>query len=133
MTKFYIGSSLNNSKIVEEYTGLLEEKGWSQTYNWLKNIHNEISKKELKSYAKEELEGIKEADVVIIYLPAGRGAHVELGLALGLSKNIFLCANDKSEFSVFKTVSFYELPEIKKLVGTPQENTLEIIRQTKKL
>lgn len=132
MTKFYIGSSLNNSKIVEEYTALLEEKDWKQTYNWLENIHNEISKKELKNYAKEELEGIKEADVVIIYLPAGRGAHIELGLALGLDKNIFLCANNKSEFSVFKTVSFYELPEIKKLVGTPQENALKIIEQIKK-
>lgn len=132
MTKFYIGSSLNNSKIVEEYTALLEEKSWKQTYNWLENIHNEISKKELKNYAKEELEGIKEADVVIIYLPAGRGAHIELGLALGLDKNIFLCANNESEFSVFKTVSFYELPEIKKLVGTPQENALEIIEQIKK-
>lgn len=132
MTKFYIGSSLNNSKIVEEYTALLEEKGWKQTYNWLENIHNDISKKELKSYAKEEFEGIKEADVVIIYLPAGRGAHIELGLALGLDKNIFLCANNKSEFNVFKTVSFYELPEIKKLVGTPQENALEIIEQIKK-
>ncbi len=66
-----------------------------------------------------------ESDVVIILLPAGRGTHIELGMALALNKKIILCSSNKDEFSVENTVNFYQLPEITKLIG----NDDEIIKQ----
>jgi hypothetical protein len=65
--------------------------------------------------------------VVVILLPAGRGAHIELGIALALNKKIFLCSATKDEFSIENTVPFYELPDIVQLVGNADENIKKII------
>ena len=79
-------------------------------------------------YSKLEQQGIIDSDVVIILLPAGRGTHIELGMALALNKKIFLCSENKEEFSIKNTVNFYQLPNIVRLVGTANENLKEIIK-----
>lgn len=79
-------------------------------------------------YATLESQGIVDSDIVIILLKAGRGAHIELGMALALHKKIFLCSETEEEFSIENTVAFYELPNIVQLVGTAGENIKEIIR-----
>ncbi|MEF2781897.1 MAG: hypothetical protein U0N20_02245 [Clostridium sp.] len=78
-------------------------------------------------YAKSEFQGIIDSDVVIILLPAGRGTHIELGMALALNKKVYLCSLTEEEFSVENTVVFYELPNITHLVGTADEN-IKIIK-----
>lgn len=126
--KFYIGSGLKNHELVNSYSKALKEHGWIQTYNWVENIHNDKSLENLTSYAQLELQGILDSDVVIIVLPAGRGSHVELGLAIALNKKIFLCASTEEEFNIENTVAFYELPNIIKLIGTSDENLKEILK-----
>jgi len=81
----------------------------------------------MTEYAKLESKGIVDSDVVVILLPAGRGAHIELGMALALNKKIFLCSATKDEFSIENTVAFYGLPSIVQLVGTADENIKNII------
>ncbi len=125
--KFYIGSGLKNYKLVNYYAKILKENGLEETYNWVKNIKNDITKKNLEKYAKEETQAIVNSDIIIILLPAGRGTHVELGMALALNKKIFLCSETNEEFNIKNTVAFYELPNIIKLVGTPDENIKKII------
>ncbi len=125
--KFYIGSGFKNCELVNYYSKKLEENGWKHTYNWTKNISNDETIEDLIEYSKLEQAGIKEADVVIILLPAGRGTHIELGMALALNKKIFLCSETKDEFSIENTVNFYQLPNIIRLVGTAEENIKEII------
>lgn len=125
--KFYIGSGLKNYKLVNYYAKILKENGLQETYNWVKNIKNDITKKDLEKYAKEETQAIVNSDIIIILLPAGRGTHVELGMALALNKKIFLCSETNEEFNIKNTVAFYELPNIIKLVGTPDENIKKII------
>lgn len=125
--KFYIGSGLKNYKLVNYYAKILKENGLEETYNWVKNIKNDITKKDLEKYAKEETQAIVNSDIIIILLPAGRGTHVELGMALALNKKIFLCSETNEEFNIKNTVAFYELPNIIKLVGTPDENIKKII------
>ncbi len=78
-------------------------------------------------YAKSEFQGIIDSDVVIILLLAGRGTHIELGMALALNKKVYLCSLTEEEFSVENTVVFYELPNITHLVGTADEN-IKIIK-----
>jgi len=68
------------------------------------------------------------SDVVVILLPAGRGAHIELGMSIALNKKTFLCSITEDEFSIENTVTFYELPNIVKLVGTADENIKEILK-----
>lgn len=125
--KFYIGSGLKNYKLVNYYAKILKENGLEETYNWVKNIKNDITKKDLEKYAEEETQAIVNSDIIIILLPAGRGTHVELGMALALNKKIFLCSETNEEFNIKNTVAFYELPNIIKLVGTPDENIKKII------
>ena len=126
--KFYIGSSLKNFKTVDCYTKVLKEKNWEHTYNSVENIENDEKFNDLATYAKCEKDALEKSDVVITLLPAGRWTHVELGLALAYGKKVFLCAEDKEEFSIENTVAFYELESVEKLVGTPEENLKKILK-----
>lgn len=128
MMKFYIGSGLKNCELVNYYSKMLEENGWKHTYNWAKNFKGNETIEDLIEYSKLEQDGIKEADVIIILLPAGRGTHIELGMALALNKKIFLCSATEEEFSIENTVNFYQLPSMVRLVGTADENIREIIK-----
>lgn len=125
---FYIGSGMKNCELVNYYSKILEEKGWKHTYNWAKNINGDETIKDLIEYSKLEQQGIIDSDVVIILLPAGKGTHIELGMALALNKKIFLCSETKEEFNIKNTVNFYQLPNIVRLVGTADENLKEIIK-----
>ena len=125
---FYIGSGMKNCELVNYYSKILEEKGWKHTYNWAKNINGDETIKDLIEYSKLEQQGIIDSDVVIILLPAGRGTHIELGMALALNKKILLCSETKEEFNIKNTVNFYQLPNIVRLVGTADENLKEIIK-----
>lgn len=125
--KFYVGSGMKNCELVNYYVKILKENGWNQTYNWVENVNADVSIEDMTEYAKLESKGIVDSDVVVILLPAGRGAHIELGMALALNKKVFLCSATKDEFSIENTVAFYGLPNIVQLVGTADENIKKII------
>lgn len=125
--KFYVGSGMKNCELVNYYAKILKENGWNQTYNWVENVNADVSIEDMTEYAKLESKGIVDSDVVVILLPAGRGAHIELGMALALNKKVFLCSAAKDEFSIENTVAFYGLPDIVQLVGTADENIKKII------
>lgn len=125
--KFYVGSGMKNCELVNYYAKLLKENGWEQTHDWVKNISDDVSRNDMIKYASLESQGIVDSDVVIILLPAGRGAHIELGMAMALNKQIFLCSNTKEEFSIENTVAFYELSKITQLVGNAEENVKKIL------
>ena len=126
--KFYVGSGMKNCELVNDYAKLLKENGWEQTHDWVKNISNDISKDDMIKYASLESQGIVDADVVIILLPAGRGAHIELGMALALNKEVFLCSVTNEEFNIENTVAFYELSKVTQLVGNVDDNVKKILK-----
>lgn len=126
--KFYIGSGMKNCELINYYAKILKDNGWEQTYDWVKYMSDDVTLEDIIKYATLESQGIVDSDVVIILLPAGRGAHIELGMAMALNKNVFLCSDTKEEFSIENTVAFYELPNIVRLVGTADENLKRIIK-----
>ena len=125
---FYIGSGMKNCELVNYYAKILKENDWKQTYNWVENINEDVSIEDMTVYAKLESQGIFDSDVVIILIPAGRGAHIEIGMALALNKKIFLCSATKEEFSIENTVAFYGLPNIIQLIGTADDNKMKILK-----
>ena len=129
--KFYVGSGMKNSELVNYYAKKLKEIGWQQTYNWVENINNDVSIEEMTEYAKLESQGVVESNITILLLAAGRGADIELGMALALNKKIFLCSSSIDEFSIENTVAFYGLTNIIQLVGTADENIEKIITLSK--
>ena len=125
--KFYIGSGMKNWELVNNYAKLLKENGWEQTHDWVKNISDDISRNDMIKYASLESQGIIDSDVVIILLPAGRDAHIELGMALALNKEVFLCSVTNEEFNIENTVAFYELSKVTQLVGNAEDNVKKIL------
>lgn len=126
--KFYVGSGMKNCEDVNKYAIMLKENGWEQTYDWVKNVSDDVSRDDMIKYASLEQDGVARADVVIILLPAGRGAHIELGMAMALNKRIFLCSTMKEEFNIENTVAFYELSQITQLVGNVDDNVEKILK-----
>lgn len=125
--KFYVGSGMKNCELVNYYAKLLKENGWEQTHDWVKNVSDDISRNDMIKYASLESQGIVDSDVVIILLPAGRGAHIELGMAMALNKEIFLCSVTDDEFNIENTVAFYELSKVTQLVGNADDNVKKIL------
>jgi len=115
--KYYIATSLSNWKShnkVRDALGLFEHK---LTYDW--TFHGSVksvSKERLQEVAVRELEGVLEADFLIVLLPGGHGTHLELGFAMARQKKIFLHSEDPQLFELGpQTNAFYHHPHITRL------------------
>lgn len=116
--KFYIGSGFKNFKIVNTVSKKLINLGHIHTYNWAENINEDETREDMIKESDFEIQGIKDSDIVIIILPAGRGTHIELGMALALNKKVYLYSEGGKDFELENTVNFYEIPEIIKVTGS---------------
>lgn len=56
---------------------------FEKTENWEKNP-------EVRKVYEHDLEGLRQADTVILLLPAGVNSHIEAGIAFGLGKHLVL-------------------------------------------
>jgi len=70
---------------VRELHDHLLAAGWEITYDW--TVHGsvrgpDVSREQVADVADREVDGVLLAQVVVVLLPGGRGAHVELGVAL---------------------------------------------------
>jgi Nucleoside 2-deoxyribosyltransferase. len=119
--KFYIASKLGNHAAVKTLAGKLKSAGWTHTYDWTE--HGSVSIiSQLKEIATLEYNGVKEADVVVVLTPQGRGTHIELGLAIALNKRIYVCHTDDTYFNFDdNTAAFYWLPQVNQFVGSVDE------------
>lgn len=117
--KFYIASKLENFKQVQILAERLKNYGWKHTYDW--TVHGSTKKidvETLKSIAQKETDGVKNADVVIILTPQGKGTHVELGMAIALNKIVYIYHVDDSYFRCDdNTSAFYWLPNVNHFIG----------------
>jgi predicted Rossmann-fold nucleotide-binding protein len=114
--KFYIASSFKNINSVREMADQLKYRGFTHTYDW--TINDRASTLvEMKEIGHKEKEAVMKSDFVIIILPGGKGTHIELGIALGLGKRIYLFSPNEDINDPSKSSTFYQLPEINKYVG----------------
>jgi len=117
--KFYIASKFENGAQVKYLADKLTSAGWTHTYDW--TVHGSVKENNievLKEVGKMEYTGVKEADVVIVLTPQGRGTHTEPGMAIAFNKRIYLCHNDHTYFNCDdNTSAFYWLPQVHRFVG----------------
>ncbi|MBS4206316.1 group-specific protein [Lederbergia citrea] len=120
MKKFYVASSFKNIDTVRYVSNELINKGYIQTYDW--TINERASRiEDLKEIGKRERNAVMEADFIIVLLPAGKGSHIEFGIALAQGKRIYLYSKN-DEVNKFETTStFYHLSEVEKCNGTIEE------------
>lgn len=108
-TDYTIISRFRNKEQCELLVKRLEEKGMS-CYNFclksadpnnadaypgeqmrvLESVDNFYNNPYFKEIFEEDLEGLKNAENVILLLPAGISAHIEAGIAFGLGKHLIL-------------------------------------------
>ncbi|WP_225442685.1 GNAT family N-acetyltransferase [Paenibacillus lycopersici] len=115
--KFYIASSFRNIANVRLAAILLKHGGHVQTYDWTACSDEALSLEELGEIGLGEMKAVLEADVFIMMMPAGKGSHVELGLALGRGKQIILYSETDEIHAPESTTTFYQLKEVRKYVG----------------
>ncbi len=128
--KFYIASRLRNFEQVRRLSALLKNAGWVHTYDWTANLSSKVTDVEtLRDIGEKEFSGVKEADVVIVLTPQGKGTHTELGMAIALNKKLYLCHEDDTYFKCDdNTSSFYWLSGVNRLIGDTDYIANELIK-----
>ncbi|RDI39121.1 nucleoside 2-deoxyribosyltransferase [Falsibacillus pallidus] len=117
MKKFYVASSFRNIEQVRSISGQLKNKGYVQTYDWTDNSRASTIK-DLRDIGEKERIAVKDADFIIVLLPAGKGSHIELGIALGQGKPIFLHSPDDKVMNFETTSTFYHVSGVEIVIGT---------------
>ncbi|TCZ80954.1 group-specific protein [Paenibacillus albiflavus] len=129
--KFYVASSFKNIDIVRSVSNCLINRGYIHTYDWTQN-NKATTLKHLRIIGQHEKQAVLESDFVIVILPAGKGSHIELGLALGQGIPIYLYSpnNDIDDFET--TSTFYHLDGIVKCRGTIDSLIEQIDKRNRK-
>lgn len=113
---FYIASSFRNIDQVKELTARLQSQGFVHTYDWTQN-ERATSYGALKQIGEQEQKAVANSDFLVILLPAGKGSHIEFGIALGLRKRIYVFAPAKELFDFDVTTTFYHIDVVKRFTG----------------
>ena len=126
--KFYIASSFANQEMVKRLSRMLIEQGHEQTYDWTLNSRAENAEA-LAAIGQLEKAAVLEAEMFFILLPAGKGSHIELGLALATEKKVYLLSEEDTVYDFSATTTFYHLPEVERVIGT-LDDLVGIVAQT---
>ncbi|OGI28660.1 MAG: hypothetical protein A2288_00765 [Candidatus Moranbacteria bacterium RIFOXYA12_FULL_44_15] len=65
------------------------------------NVQNFFEDKHFKKVFKEDLDGLRNAEKVIMLLPAGNSVHIEAGIAYGLEKPLILIGKPEKPDSLY--------------------------------
>lgn len=98
----------------------LQNKGYIYTYDWTVN-ESASTIEDLREIGLQEKNAVMDADFIIVILPAGKGSHIELGIALGQGKRIYLYSPNDEVNNLETTSTFYHLSEVQKCIGTIEE------------
>lgn len=131
MKKFYVASSFKNIDMVRLVSKRLVEKGFIHTYDWMRN-ERASTIEALKEIGLEEKNAVLAADFIIVLLPAGKGSHIEFGIALGQQKRIYLYSPNEDINNFETTSTFYHLSAVKILTGTIDELIGEVTKDQAK-
>lgn len=129
--KFYIASKLGNREQVQSLADKLKTAGWVHTFDWTKlGSVDPSDSRTLMSIGQQEFDGVKNADIVIVLAPGGRGTHTEFGMAIALNKIIYLCHTDDAYFRCAdNTSTFYWLPQVRQFIGNIDEIAEDLLHR----
>ncbi len=92
--KYYLATGARNTEAHKQLVQNLRARfgdALELTYNWaLTGPAEDLSQTRQREIAEAELEGVRQADVLIILWPGSLGTHCELGVALAMEKPVFL-------------------------------------------
>jgi nucleoside 2-deoxyribosyltransferase len=116
--KIYVAGRFKSFRKVRRVIDSLKEQGHTVTYDWTRSkefdtlgepvsiTEHEIPDSELIGYAKKDLLGVEQCDVVVLCgEPDLCGAYMEVGAALAYGKRVFVV--DQQRWTIF-----YKLPNV---------------------
>lgn len=113
MRKIYIASGLKNYLNVIRLQSELASEGIGVTFDWASEFQKQLAfgqrptQADKSNLASAMENGVREAEVLLLMMPAKRGAHVEFGIAIGAGKPVVVFNEDEKE-----DISFYLLPQV---------------------
>ena len=115
MPKFYLATRKDRAEQAEALSKALSVHGWERTFAW--SGEDEAGPEGYAQIALLELDGVREADVLIAMLPAGKGTHVEIGAALAWDKPVILHSPDRKTLENPYPCVFHYHPGVKLLIS----------------
>lgn len=119
------GWILETVRIVSER---LRQEGFIHTYDWTIN-DNINSIDQLKDIGKKEIDAVMSSNFIVVLFPAGKGSHVELGIALGNGIKAYLYAQNDDINDLETTSTFYHVDGVSKCKGTIEELIQNILKE----
>lgn len=120
--KFYISTGYDNKDKAAKLAEIIEAAGGEITYKWWELPYTE-DVTELARRGEAELQGVKDADAVIVMMPGHFGTHTEFGAALALGKRILLY-----DTGGFGAMPFYHCGGVRQVVGSDMDLVCEILK-----
>jgi hypothetical protein len=116
----YVAGAAVNWPAVRRVQTALRNLGVHITHDWTEDIYTgkynaegALTPRILRGLAALDFAGVKAADFVVVLLPAARGSHVELGLAIALGKPVFLLSKlGDLQDAAGTGCPFYHLPNV---------------------
>ena len=111
---------MENRERVAELAAVLKSRGHELTYDWTE--HGDVRREGeivMSEVAFNELRAVRDAELLLVLLPGGKGTHTELGLAIATrsNKRIILWSETGEEFIADeRTCAFYFHPSVERLV-----------------
>ncbi|WP_404450666.1 nucleoside 2-deoxyribosyltransferase [Virgibacillus necropolis] len=112
--RFYIASSFQNKDMVRYASQKLIAKGFTHTYDWTMN-QRATEPESLYAIGEQEKNAVQNCDVFIMLMPAGKSSHVELGIALGLGKLVYIYSPE--EIAPSDDSTFYYVDGVTRIYG----------------
>ena len=125
--RVYIATKLENTEAHNRVRDELAVDGWHLTYDW--TTHGPVWReghKRMGEVAVAELKGVRDAAVVVVLLPGGRGTHAELGMALAFGKPVVLAVTAPGQYEAENACAFYYHPSVR--IAPAHEGTTGIAR-----
>ena len=124
--KFYVASGFANKDKVRHVSERLKSKGFTHTYDWTEN-KRASTVEALCEIGQQEKKAVLDADFLLVLLPAGKGSHIEFGIALGQGKKIYLYSSNEEVCNYETTSTFYHLPQVEIIIGSINDLVENII------
>lgn len=126
---YYIASSLRQVEEVREVQKLMAAQGWRLSHDWTTTRPVETPAQGAQC-ARECVEGVEDAEVIIVLLPGGRGTHAELGMALALEKPVLLYRAPRELLLGEQSCAFYHHPRVRQVaLGELPQAAFEAVQE----
>lgn len=130
--KIYIATKLENAREHNEIRDMLREYRIGITYDW--TTHGSVQGQGhavIQDVALNEAQGVRDADLVLVLWPGGRGTHAELGMALALNKPVIFATREVDHIEGGpNTCAFYHHPLVRSLLARTPEAIVRAIVDT---